>query len=525
MSLMKLLLPNRTWFSPFRRTTAFAIFYIRPITLRNLVFTNSLNTHQTYHFLYCEFTCHYSSAIQKNEAVISISPNKPKKIKQQSKFGINSFDKKAKKIKTSSQTKPLERTSHLKNTRSLQDTEDLKQRNPEQSLSSAQKTDEKSETEAGAQGTPSPKDDKKFRIYGLRAALAVIEKRKESIQKAWIQTSLVKTEPKIKKLMYYLAQQKKAYHLVEGSDELRAVSGSVHHEGIVLQIEPFQLLTVTDALEKILHECEMKGENMAMTVIFLENVGNPHNLGNITRTAAFFGIPYLFVSTFDTASLLHNKNVAQNVPRKKVLNPSMIRIAAGGVLHVNIIQVETYKELNSIFSKLKAKGFQVIATSPTEPTRMSIFDNDAQTKLKHKKNVLIFGSENTGVSRRLLRRADIIVGLPPLGAVDTLNVGNAVSAFLTAIYILQNSQVESASNPLKEKRIIEQKLPPIESDGNPSLKSHNEHVATEKQEFEEISRHLGSEGPTKCVSAQETPKKKKDKLQFTSATSASLTKK
>jgi hypothetical protein len=81
--------------------------------------------------------------------------------------------------------------------------------------------------------------------------------------------------------------------------------------------------------------------------------------------------------------------------RKTIVNPSMIRISVGGVFHVNVVHVQTYKELNSIFSTLKSKGFQVIVTSPTAPTRMSILHNEAQTKLKHNRNLIIFGAEST----------------------------------------------------------------------------------------------------------------------------------
>jgi phosphoribosylcarboxyaminoimidazole (NCAIR) mutase len=49
----------------------------------------------------------------------------------------------------------------------------------------------------------------------------------------------------------------------------------------------------------------------------------------------------------------------------------------------------------------------------------------------------------TGVSRRLIRKADFVIGMPPSGAIDTLNVGTAVAAFLSAVHILQNSTKNS----------------------------------------------------------------------------------
>jgi phosphoribosylcarboxyaminoimidazole (NCAIR) mutase len=63
------------------------------------------------------------------------------------------------------------------------------------------------------------------------------------------------------------------------------------------------------------------------------------------------------------------------------------------------------------------------------------------------------------VTRRLIRKADFVVGMPPSGAIDTLNVGTAVAAFLSAVHILQNStgnslqscQKSTENKPLEEK--------------------------------------------------------------------------
>jgi hypothetical protein len=64
----------------------------------------------------------------------------------------------------------------------------------------------------------------------------------------------------------------------------------------------------------------------------------------------------------------------------------------------------------------------------------------------------LFFCEDTGVSRRLIRRSDFVVEFPPLGPIDTLNVGNAVSAFFGVIHLLQNMQndILLSNNPIPE---------------------------------------------------------------------------
>ena len=69
-----------------------------------------------------------------------------------------------------------------------------------------------------------------MKVYGENACLALFAERPESIVRLW---ATVKMSHKIGEVLSYLAENKKAYHVVD-SEELARVSGTEHHGGILL---------------------------------------------------------------------------------------------------------------------------------------------------------------------------------------------------------------------------------------------------------------------------------------------------
>jgi tRNA G18 (ribose-2'-O)-methylase SpoU len=70
--------------------------------------------------------------------------------------------------------------------------------------------------------------------------------------------------------MKYLAQQKRAYHLVDDT-ELGKVAGSQHHGGIVLLVKRKPVTSLALYLQ------QKRKQNCLLA---LDGVGNPHKMGN-----------------------------------------------------------------------------------------------------------------------------------------------------------------------------------------------------------------------------------------------------
>jgi len=206
-------------------------------------------------------------------------------------------------------------------------------------------------------------------------------------------------------LIDFCAKNRKSYHLV-GEGDLERLTDTKHHDGICMVAKERPTLRGNEFLREI-----SGGRTL---VLYLDGVGNPHNLGAILRTAAHFGIRYV-------------AGPAQSLPR---ISPSANRTSEGGAEHVTLVRVE---DPERFFLQLKDKGFQAYAFDLDE-TAVSLFE----TRMAERA-VFILGAEVTGVTDSLRRLADVTVKIPGTGAVESLNVSVA-SALAMAEFQRQGTQ-------------------------------------------------------------------------------------
>lgn len=231
--------------------------------------------------------------------------------------------------------------------------------------------------------------DNEIKFYGIHACLELYKKRPKDI----IRVYLTKTNlSHFSSLLKWCALEKKTYHLVS-EDELYKISDSTHHEGIcILALEkpplPFKKVSLSENL-----------------ILYLDGVSNPHNLGSIIRSCCHFGIKYI----------LGEKN---KLPK---LSPSAYRIAKGGAEHVSISYLDQISEL----SLLKKVGFTFIATDCRNNKALSLYQYVFPTK-----TLLILGSEDKGISKKLLKESDLILQIPGTDLIESLNVSVATALFL-----------------------------------------------------------------------------------------------
>ncbi|MBN4072954.1 RNA methyltransferase [Crocinitomix catalasitica] len=138
-------------------------------------------------------------------------------------------------------------------------------------------------------------------------------------------------------------------------------------------------------------------------VIVLEDIQNPNNLGSIIRTADWFGISTLFVSS----------NTVD------VFNSKVIQASMGAILRTNIF----YGNIVEYLKKLKENGFSLIGAT-LQGSDLYSFDLP-------EKSALLMGSESLGISERHLAYLDHKVSIPQFGKSESLNVAMAAGIFLS----------------------------------------------------------------------------------------------
>jgi len=224
---------------------------------------------------------------------------------------------------------------------------------------------------------------REMKYYGIHACLELAKRRPKDVIRVYVdESNLKRFAPVLKRC----AQDKKAYHIVP-SDELDKVSGSVHHEGVCVlarELAPLAEDSLADFPEKA-------------CLLYLDGVENPHNLGSILRTAAHFGV-----------ACVMGEHLA--------LTASACRIAKGGAEIVDLAPLKRPKET---LAKLKAQGFQLIATSPHQGEPLYRFRFPPRT-------ILAIGSESTGLKSPFLKGAQCL-RIPGTGAVESLNVAVATA--------------------------------------------------------------------------------------------------
>ncbi len=155
--------------------------------------------------------------------------------------------------------------------------------------------------------------------------------------------------------------------------------------------------------------------------VVLENIYQPHNASAVLRSCDGFGIKDVHVI----------ENTCEFDPH--------IQITLGADQWLDIIRYNTPDIDNTVtcIENLKAKGYQIIATTPHEK-EANLNDLDIT-----KPTALVFGNELDGFSKTVLEHADGFVKIPMYGFTESFNI--SVSAAI-CMYDLTTRMKKENSN-------------------------------------------------------------------------------
>jgi 23S rRNA (guanosine2251-2'-O)-methyltransferase len=139
----------------------------------------------------------------------------------------------------------------------------------------------------------------------------------------------------------------------------------------------------------------------------LDHVQDPHNLGAIFRTAAFFGVRGIVLTKHQSAPL----------------TAAAYDVAAGGVEHV-AFAVES--NLRRSLEAAKEAGLWVLGTSEHAPQSVWEVDRDRAW-------LVVMGNEESGMRRLTTENCDELCGISAAGRVGSLNVSVASGVVLAAL--------------------------------------------------------------------------------------------
>lgn len=152
---------------------------------------------------------------------------------------------------------------------------------------------------------------------------------------------------------------------------------------------------------------KIREKELGNSILILDDIQDPGNLGTIIRSSAAFGIDTIVVSP---------KTV-------DIYNIKVLRATQGMLFHINII----VRELDSFITKLKQDNYKIYGTKVDKGVNIK----DISINNKY---ALVMGNEGKGISDNVSKLCDEYLYIKMNDNVESLNVGVATSILLYEIY-------------------------------------------------------------------------------------------
>jgi RNA methyltransferase, TrmH family len=238
---------------------------------------------------------------------------------------------------------------------------------------------------------------KLLRVAGLPAVSALFSTAPTRVQRLYFDQRM---RPYVGEFCAQLTRTRKPYRVVE-TDELGRIAGTILHGGVVAIASPRPL--------PVLDPASVEGwVRDSRLLLLLDGVGNPHNLGAIARTAAFFGIPRIVISD----------HPAQASP-----SDASYRVAEGGLEYVELYRgvhfARTLRHLRRSYHVVAAAADNGKPIHALRPNQRPI--------------ALVLGNEERGLPRTTLAACDEVVTIQGSGLVQSLNVAATAAILLHAL--------------------------------------------------------------------------------------------
>ncbi len=172
----------------------------------------------------------------------------------------------------------------------------------------------------------------------------------------------------------------------------------INHQGVAAKVRLQPLLTQDDLADLI------NAAKKPPLFLILDGIQDPHNLGACLRTADAAGVTAVIIPK----------------DRSVGLTPVVRKVASGAAETVPVVQVTN---LVRTLEELKKLGVWIMGTSLQ--TTQSLYQVDLKGPV-----AIVLGAEGTGLRRLTEEHCDILMQIPMMGVVESLNVSVAAGVCL-----------------------------------------------------------------------------------------------
>ncbi len=175
--------------------------------------------------------------------------------------------------------------------------------------------------------------------------------------------------------------------------KLDTMCDGLNHQGIVARVTPFKYCEVNDILD------DAKRKEQQPFIVILDEIEDPHNLGSIIRTAELCGVHGIIIPK--------RRNVG--------VTSTVYKCSAGAIEHMKIAKVTN---INATIDMLKEQGIWIYGADIDGKDYSYNTDFSGPC-------ALIIGSEGKGISSLTLKKCDLLVKIPMIGKINSLNASVA----------------------------------------------------------------------------------------------------
>ena len=208
---------------------------------------------------------------------------------------------------------------------------------------------------------------------------------------------------------YNLFKDVKIYYKTKKELDNYCSKDQLTHQGCVAEIEHLEMLSLKDFINQ-------NSNKKNINLVILEEVTDARNIGSIIRSAASFNINGIIIKE-------------RSFPSESKL---MYKSASGCMELINFFEVSN---ISSTIKYLKTKNFWISGfdlSSKNDFTKNNWTGN----------NVLLFGSEGTGLNYQTKKNCDYLLRIKMNKNVESLNISNSASVVFHYLNLISKKNVE-----------------------------------------------------------------------------------